>query len=271
MPRHQDHITETLTAEVRATWAREGWLLFPGLLDASTISSLHHATDDLEKQAANFVRDTSIRGTFFEMQTASGRKREPALRPGLLRKITGPSKAHPAFARLRTDKRVLGLIHAMGLRGPRCVIDQVNFKSPRVGSGFPYHQDAGFLHGPARHRLDTHGGVHLVIALDRSDAENGGFEVLGRTHHGPLVDLEQQYDTSTRNADLFEMAHREVPTLAPGDAVVFHPMLAHGSGPNRSPRRRRLITMWWVGGPGSEGHRTWLGAEDGPAAVGSRE
>ena len=253
MSRNPDHIAELLHGEDRVTWKREGWLLVQGFLDPRTIDALNDATDELEQQAGDLVQDTSIQGTYFEMQTASGRKREPALRPGLLRKITGPSKAHPAFARLRTDKRVLGLIHDLGLRNPRCVIDQVNFKPPHVGSGFPYHQDAGFLHGPARNRLDTHGGAHLVIALDPSDERNGGFEVLGRTHRGPLVDLEQRYDTSTRNAELFDLTHREVPTLVPGDAVVFHPMLAHGSGANRSHRRRRLVTMWWVGGPDSAG------------------
>jgi len=36
--------------------------------------------------------------------------------------------------------------------------------------------------------------------------------------------------------------------LQPGDAVLFDPFLAHGSGPNRSDRRRRLITLWFVGG-----------------------
>jgi phytanoyl-CoA hydroxylase len=229
-------------------WEREGWILIRELLDDHTIAALQSATDDLEELAAAFVQDTSLRGTFFEMQTASGRKREPALRPGLLRKITGPSKAQPAFARLRTDPRVLGLVHALGLTDPHCVIDQVNFKAPRVGSGFPYHQDADFLFGAARARLDAYGGAHLVIALDPSDPGNGGFEVLGRTHGGPLVALGDRYDTSTRNENLFDLSGREVPTLAPGDAVVFHPMLAHGSGPNPSDRRRRLVTMWWVGG-----------------------
>lgn len=230
-----------------AAWEREGWFLIRELLDGHTIEALQSATDALEGQAAEFVEDTSVRGTFFEVQTASGRKREPALRPGLLRKITGPSKAQPAFARLRTDPRVLALVQALGLHAPRCVVDQVNFKAPRVGSGFPYHQDAGFVFGAARAQLDAYGGAHLVIALDPSDPDNGGFEVLGRTHGGPLVALKHRYDTSSRNEDLFDRSHREVPTLAPGDAVVFHPMLAHGSGPNRSDRRRRLVTMWWVG------------------------
>lgn len=230
-----------------AAWEREGWFVVRELLDLRRVAALHASIDDLERRAADFERDAAVGPTWFEVQTASGRKREPAVAPGLLRKITGPSKTEPAFARLRTDPRVLAVVRGVGLTRPRCVVDQVNLKPPRVGTGFPYHQDAGFLFGAARANLEAHGGAHLVIALDASDAENGGFEVLGRTHRTPLVDLEHRYDTSTRNEGLFDLTFREVPTLAPGDAVVFHPMLAHGSGPNRSDRRRRLVTMWWVG------------------------
>ncbi|MEQ1506475.1 MAG: phytanoyl-CoA dioxygenase family protein [Myxococcota bacterium] len=235
-----------VTVDLEA-WDREGWFVVRALIDLRTVAALQAATSDLERRAAAFEHDTSVGGTYFEVQTASGRKRQPAMAPGVLRKITGPSKSEPAFARLRTDRRVLAVVRGLGIPDPRCVVDQVNFKPPRIGSGFPYHQDAGFLYGPARARLDANGGAHLVVALDPSDVGNGGFEVLGRTHRSPLVDLEHRYDTSTRNEDLFDLTYREVPTLAPGDAVVFHPMLAHGSGPNRSDRRRRLVTMWWVG------------------------
>lgn len=239
-----DHLMEGFDT---SAWERDGWLVIRGLLDARTVAALQDATDALEQQAATIDRDTRIGSTFFEVQTASGRKGEGAVAPGVLRKITHPSKSSPTFARLRTDRRVLACVRATGLAEPRCVIDQVNLKAPRVGSGFPYHQDAGFLYGAARDQLAANGGAHLVIALDPSDAGNGGFEVLGRTHRGPLVDLTHSYDTSTRNEGLFDVSFRVVPTLGPGDAVLFHPMLAHGSGPNTSDRRRRLVTQWWVG------------------------
>jgi ectoine hydroxylase-related dioxygenase (phytanoyl-CoA dioxygenase family) len=32
-------------------------------------------------------------------------------------------------------------------------------------------------------------------------------------------------------------------------AVIFHPHLAHGSGPNASPLQRRLVALWFIGGP----------------------
>lgn len=231
---------------LRIIFEREGWLLVPRLLDRAKVDALLAATGELEREAAAFGRDTRVRGVFFQTQSASGRKDEPAIFPGALRKITSPSKGQPAFARLRRDPQVLAAIESCGLVSPQCLIDQVNLKLPRVGSGFPYHQDEGFLFGDALRRVQQFGGVNLVIALDPSDSNNGGFEVLGRTHTGELTHA--SYDTSTRNAGLFDESHRVLAPLFPGDALLFHPRLAHGSGPNRSEHPRRLITLWFGGG-----------------------
>jgi hypothetical protein len=230
----------------RVVFQREGWLLVPRLLDRTKIEALLAATSELERAAAHFERDTHVRRVFFQMQSKSGKKGEPAIFPGALRKLTSPSSGSPAFDRLRRDPNVLAALESCGLAAPQCLIDQVNFKLPLVGSGFPFHQDESFLFGDALRRVQRFGGVNLVIALDPSDAENGGFEVLGRTHHGGLLDA--TYDTSATNAGLFDESHRVLAPLSPGDALLFHPRLAHGSGPNRSTRQRRLITLWFGGG-----------------------
>lgn len=230
----------------RATFEREGWLLVPRLLDRAKIAALLTATEELAMMAVRFEHDTMVRRVFFQMQSASGKKGEPAIFPGALRKITSPSSGQPAFDRLRRDRKVLAAVESCGVVAPQCLIDQVNLKLPRVGSGFPYHQDESFLFGAALRRVQHFGGVNLVIAIDPSNAENGGFELLGRTHRGPLVDA--TYDTSTTNAGMFDESHRVLAPLSPGDALLFHPRLAHGSGPNRSDRPRRLITLWFGGG-----------------------
>lgn len=236
-----------LPASDKAVFAREGWLLVPQLVSGDKLQALYAATKALEQAATHLKRDTRVRGVFFEMQSTSGRKGEVAAFPGALRKITSPSKGQPAFAKLRRDPRVLAAAQRCGIHTPVCLLDQVNFKLPRRGTCFPYHQDERFLIGDAMARVRNFGGVNLVIALDCADSENGGFEVLGRTHHGELGT--DKYEVSTMNHGVFDESHRTVPALLPGDAVLFHPRLAHGSGPNRSARPRRLITLWLGGGP----------------------
>lgn len=233
-------------AGVRSTFEREGWVLWPQLVDGPCLRGLLDATSALESAAATFERDTLVRGVFYEMQSTSGKKGEPAVFPGALRKITSPSKGQGAFARLRKDARVLAAVEACGLAEPQCLIDQVNFKLPRLGTCFPYHQDEAFIFGDALRRVQQFGGVNLVIALDPADASNGGFQVLGRTHLGDIVAL--SYDVSQMNHDAFGSSYRALPTLAPGDAILFHPRLAHGSESNHSDQPRRLVTLWYGGG-----------------------
>ncbi len=233
-----------------AAYAAEGWVVVRSLLGAQAIEALQRAADELEAIAAEFVRDTAVRRVYFEVQSTSGRKREPAVRPGALRKITSPSRISPAFRALREDDRIVELIAVLGVASARCVVDQVNPKMAVFGTGFPFHQDAAFLHGVALRDLASFGGVNVVVALDASDAENGGFTVLGGTHRSGLVEGQHRYDASQSLEHRFDASRRAVPSLAPGDAVFFSPWLAHGSGPNRSERRRRLATLWFVGSRG---------------------
>lgn len=230
-----------------ASYAREGFLVVRSLLDAETVEALQQATDELEAMAATFVRDSAVGRVYFEVQSASGRKREPALFPGALRKITSPSKASPRFRALRESEHLVEVATMLGIPSARCVVDQINPKLPLHGSGFPFHQDAAFLHGVALRDLEKFGGVNVVVALDPADANNGGFTVLARTHTSGLVPGQYRYDASQTLEQRFDTTHRFVPALTPGDAVYFSPWLAHGSGPNRSERRRRMATLWFVG------------------------
>lgn len=235
-----------MTDTLREVFSREGWLLAPRLLTDEKCRALVAATEALERQAAAFEQDTLVRGVFFEVQSKTGKKRDMAVFPGALRKITSPSKGQAAFAKLRKDEAVLSLLATCGLNAPQCLIDQVNFKLPHLGTCFPYHQDEAFLFGEALTRVQRFGGINLVIALDPADEHNGGFEVLGRTHHNGLHPT--NYDVTRMNPEDFDTSHRAVPALSPGDAILFHPRLAHGSQANRSSRRRRLITLWYGGG-----------------------
>ena len=215
-------------------------------VSAATVAELLHASEVMEASVAGITRDTVKLGVGFEVQSVSGRRGEPAVAPGALRKISFPSKGQPVFANLRRDRGLLHALAELGVDAPKCLVDQVNFKLPKLGTGFPFHQDAAFVVGATQGRLERHGGLNLVIALDPADAENGGFEVLGRTHLNGLIDF--PYDHTSMNEGVFDETHRVLVPMQPGDAVLFHPLLAHGSGPNRSDRPRRLVTLWYRGG-----------------------
>jgi len=259
---------ETLPADaasLREHYEREGWVVVRGVADAALVDALHAATDALEEEAKTFTRSRRHRGVFFETQSASGRKSDNAIRAGALRKIGSPSKRGGAFAALVRSERIRDIARTVCLSETnstlRCAVDQVNTKAPfSEGSGFAWHQDASFLKPLARAEFDLFGGVNVVVAMDASDSQNGGFEVLGRTHREGEApkSLRDAYDgavesvsalqnvAGTKKKALFDESFRVCPALLPGDAVFFHPMLAHGSGRNASARRRRIATLWYV-------------------------
>lgn len=238
-----EEIAEPLDA--RTHFEREGWVVIPKLIDQSTVNALLDKTVLLEQMASDFERDCLVKGVFFELQSASGRKGEPAIYKGALRKISFPSKIEPLFKNLRTNPIILSNLKSLGLVHPKCHVDQINLKLPRLGTGFPFHQDARFVMDKTRTRIEKLGGLNLVIALDKADASNGGFEVLGRTHLNGLKEF--TYDTATTNEGVFDETYRTLVPLNPGDALFFHPHLAHGSGTNPSDKPRRLVAMWYVG------------------------
>ena len=179
-----------LLAAARAQYSREGWLHVSGALSGDDVAALQSATDALEAAASTLTASARVRGVFCEVQSASGRKREPAVAPGVLRKLTGPSRGSRAFASLRRHPALLFLAaRVAGVARPRCAVDQVNTKHPLgVGTGFPWHQDASFLVGAASSQLARHGGANAVVALDPSlDPEQ--FSLLEKVNDPELATL----------------------------------------------------------------------------------
>ena len=230
----------------RAAFERDGYVLIPDFVGTRTIQSLIRAIHDLVRTGRHLSADTSLHGAQFQVQSASGRSGDGAIEPGAFRKITFPHKAHRRFALLRRDERILAALESLGLPGARCVVDQVNLKLPRVGTTFPWHQDAAFLAWRQRAQIAEHGGANLLIALDPADRENGTFEVLPGTHAGGPREFD--YDLAGDNPGAWDDSGRVALNLSPGDAVFFHPYLAHGSGPNPTDRPRRCVTLWFIAG-----------------------
>src|SRR5687768_14641188 len=130
---------------IREHFEREGWALIERFLTLRDVESLRSASDELASKGAHLVADAEIDGARYHVQSASGRRGEDAIHPGALRKITFASSASVEVALFRNDRRVLTLIETVGVSSPRWIVDQINLKAPRVGTGFPWHQDAAFV------------------------------------------------------------------------------------------------------------------------------
>ena len=154
---------------IRERFERDGWALVQSFLTRREVDVLRSATEALVSKGAHLLADAEIDGARYQVQTASGGRGEIAITPGALRKITFASSASAEVGLLRNDRRVLNLMESVGVSSPRWIVDQVNLKAPRVGTGFPWHQDAAFVAWQQRGAIAKYGGANLVIALDRAD------------------------------------------------------------------------------------------------------
>ncbi len=141
---------------------------------------------------------------------------------------------------LATESRILDLVE--DLVGPDIICWATHFfcKLPHDPKSVPWHQDASYWPlTPAR-------TVTVWLAIDDADAENSAMEFIPGTHTmGPLRWREAQGPAVLNQeiVDIERLGRPVVNALKAGQISLHADMLAHGSGPNPSDRRRCGLTM----------------------------
>lgn len=119
-------------------------------------------------------------------------------------------------------------------------------KPPDVDGRHPLHQDLLYFPFRPADRI-----LASWTALDPCTKENGCLHVVPGTNRGELFEHENP-DWEYVNLAYFgakgfdassERVHLE---MEPGDTVVFHPLLVHGSGRNRTKGVRRSISAHYA-------------------------
>jgi len=118
-------------------------------------------------------------------------------------------------------------------------------KDPFGGGAWEWHQDYGYWYYNGCLRPDM---LSMMIALDRSDQNNGCLQVVKGSHKLGRID-HLQVTEKQNSADPARMEHitaqHEVVLceLDPGDVLIFHSNTLHRSAQNRSPKRRWTLIV----------------------------
>jgi hypothetical protein len=208
------------TADEIAAFDRDGFIMVPGLFRPDEMARVSRWTDDVEA----WPEVPGKYMMYFEKSLLDPGKR-------LINRIENFCPYHEGFYALFNDARVMGRLHDL-FREPAVLFkEKINFKYPG-GDGFKHHQDqaAGWW---------TYADffISTLISIDEATPENGCLEIAaGETKHRHL---DREWRPFTAD-EIKRMNFVQVPTK-PGDVIFFDSYVPHGSYPNLSEDRRRIL------------------------------
>lgn len=162
----------------------EGFLVLPALFGAPELAELRTAFLCLVKFAADLSADYYEGVTYFNLHRDGNPfakdLAEKAVRPGVLRRITYPYACDEAIDRLRHHPAILGTMRSVLGDDIVQLVNQMNFNSPAIGTGWGWHQDYRFRKPGLQDPL--HNYVQCLIALDPCNETTGGLRLIPRSH-----------------------------------------------------------------------------------------
>lgn len=138
------------------------------------------------------------------------------------------------------NERILDLVE--DLIGPNFALWTSHFfsKSPFDEKKVPWHQDASYW------PFDKSRCVTAWLAIDDADVGNAAMQFLPGTHRMGHLEWKTSIDPAANPQEIVDAEKLGEPflnALQAGEVSLHADMLAHGSDPNNSPRRRCGLTL----------------------------
>ena len=209
-----------LKSDQVADFRRDGFLVARSLFSPEEMTDLAAWTDEVEAWPETAGRHMM----YFETSLKSDGAR-------ILNRLENFYPFHAEFRDLFDGDKLRGA--TSDLLGEEAVLykDKINFKLPG-GDGFKLHQDQQAGWGAYADFFIT-----ALVSIDAATEENGCLELVAGLHSDGLIGEEWKPMTED------ELAGRPLvscPT-APGDVVFFDSFCPHGSGPNMTNGKRRVL------------------------------
>lgn len=227
----------------RSQYERDGYLVVPDALDASTLSALRRGIEKITadpdgyppqlRQWLNLERD-------YLKEKSSQNDLTCEQVGNAVRNIMELPRFDPIFADFICYRPLLDIMEVLfdstefSFHNYKCII-----KAPRVSSKFVWHRDLPYL---------KHSSPNLITAmlcLDEMTEANGATVVMPGTHRIPHEEvLDSDVDIPE---DKLPAGPRVTVKCPAGSAVLFHVNIIHGGGANRSDIPRRNVIGIWAG------------------------
>jgi ectoine hydroxylase-related dioxygenase (phytanoyl-CoA dioxygenase family) len=227
------------TGHVAAFWA-DGYAIVRGVFGVADIAALSQAFDRWKAEGLRHPSSFRHGNVLYliENDPLAGR---------VLRFMQWPAYADAVLARYRVDPRLFALVAPLIGGDLKQISNQLIWKTPGATQAtYAFHQDSRFRRPASAYREIATSYVQTAIAVDAHRPESGCMRFYPGSHRlGELMlglsrsvvsggfDEQQLAEVGLRPKGLVDVV------LEPGDVVLWHAMMVHGSGPNRSTGDRR--------------------------------
>lgn len=231
-----------ISDEMLESYWKNGFVVVPGLIPQSELEPwLARLADIVEGR----VEPAEGMLVMKDVMIAKG-----AVKPGskmeAIAKIQDYEK-DPVLDSYATHSGVLDCVERIVGHDVQTIHTMLINKPPNVDGRHPLHQDLLYFPFRPADRI-----VASWTALERVTKENGCLVVIPGSHRGELLphgnpDWEHvnggYFGVKDIEDKLSQRVHLE---MEPGDTVLFHPVLLHGSGRNRTQGFRRAISAHYT-------------------------
>ncbi len=230
----------TLSAADLDAYRDQGYVLLPGLIDPDRLARLEERFLDLASgrvapsEGLVIMRDVMVaRGVVAPTDPVNG-----------VNKVLS-FENDPLLFGYALDDRILGPVRS--LLGPalRTISTNVFNKPPEIDGRHPLHQDLRYFS-----LRPADGIVASWTALSPTTRENGCLSVIPGSHRLGLLPHDKPkwefINSGFMGAVGAEAEARVHMEMSPGDTLLFHPLLVHGSGRNQTEACRRAISVHYA-------------------------
>jgi phytanoyl-CoA hydroxylase len=230
-----------LAREQVEAYHREGYLVLPRLFDRDTLARF-------DERFLSIVKgDVPLSGAMKIMQDVMVVKGavQPQSPAHAVNKLLCLEDDDELFAFVRNPKLVSAVQSLIGDEIYSLASNVFN-KPPGVDGRHPMHQDLRYFKLQPADRI-----VGVWTAMLPATRESGCLAVLPRSHERGMLEHGDP-DWEYVNFGFFgvdpgiDFCGRIHVELQPGDTLLFHPLLVHGSGRNRSEGFRRAISAHYA-------------------------
>ena len=231
-----------LTFQQHNDYLEQGYVLVPGLIPES---NLHRYESRFVSIACGDCSCQPPMKVMRDIMVVKGAV-EPATPLHGINKLMN-FEDDPVLYQYTTEPALLGAVRDLIGNDVYSISTNIFNKPPGVDGRHPLHQDLRYFRIRPASKI-----VAAWTAIGATSRESGCLAAIPGSHKGKLLEHGNP-DWEHLNAGFFGIDTRD-PTagkrvhleMQPGDTLLFHPLLVHGSGRNRSDHFRRALSSHYA-------------------------